>query len=212
MIIARLLQVRRVSVAILATTGALFLLIVYTPLANVLAMPLNRVPSHPTEADVMVVLSGGHYGDGSLNDAALERTIAAVRLYRRGLAPRILFTGGPCCGRSTSALMAQLAMAVGVPSSAILLDEQSLRTRDNAVRSAALLREQGIRTTLLVTGSLHLLRAKLAFEALGISAYPVRASEKDLMLRSSGVERISLLQDSLHEYIGLAFYRMRGWI
>jgi uncharacterized SAM-binding protein YcdF (DUF218 family) len=208
----RLSDLRRVAVAILATIGALFLLIVYTPLANFLATPLNRVPSHPTEADVMVVLSGGHYGDGSLNDAALERTIAAVRLYRRGLAPRILFTGGPCCGRSTSALMAHLAMAVGVPSADILLDEQSLRTRDNAVRSAALLRAQGIRTALLVTSPLHLLRAKLAFEALGVSAYPVRASEKDLMLRSSAVERIALLQDSLHEYMGLAFYRLRGWI
>jgi uncharacterized SAM-binding protein YcdF (DUF218 family) len=209
---ARLSQARHVCVAILASIGASFLLIVYSPLANVLAMPLNRVPSCPTEADVMVVLSGGHDRDGSLNDAALERTIAAVRLYRRGLAPRILFTGGPCCGRSTSVFMAQLAMAVGVPSSAILLDEQSLRTRDNAIHSAALLRGRGIRTALLVTGPLHLPRAKLAFEALGISVYPVRASERDLMRRSSAVERLSLVQDSVHEYIGLAFYRMRGWI
>lgn len=203
---------RRLLVAILATIGGSFLLIAYTPLANVVAMPLYRVPFNLTEAGVIVVLSGGRYLDGSLNEAALERTVTAVRLYRQGLAPRLLFTGGPCCGRSASSLMAALATALGVPSSSILVEEQSLRTRDSAIRSTALFRAEGIRTALLVTSSLHVLRAKLAFEAAGVSVYPVRASEKDLSRVSSAAERISLLQDALHEYIGLAFYRMRGWI
>ena len=103
-------------------------------------------------------------------------TIAAVRLYRRGSLPAYSSPAVPVA--AVDECIDYVAMAVGVPSANILLDEQSLRTRDNAVRSAALLRAEGIGTVLLVTSPLHLLRAKLAFEALGISAYPVRASKE----------------------------------
>ena len=206
------LTLRRAVVAVLAVLGASFLLVAHTPLANALALPLCSVRSQPTRAEVILVLSGGSYLDGSLNEAALERTIAAVRLYRQGLAPRILFSGGPCCGQSASWLMADLAKALGVPPSVILLEEQSLRTHESAIRSRAILRANGMRTALLVTSQLHLLRAKLAFEAEGLSAHPVRASEKNLWLVSGAAERLTLLADSLHEYAGLAFYRARGWI
>ena len=201
-----------VLIALLAVVGGAYLLILHTPLPNLLAMPLYSVSSHPNHADVIVVLSGGRYDDGSLNESALERTVTAVRLYRKGLAPRVLFTGGPCCGRSASSLMANLAADLGVPRSAILLEEQSLRTYESATRSAAVLRTRGMKTAILVTSSLHMLRAQHSFRGSGVPVFPVRASEKDLLLVSSAAERISLFQDAIHEYLGLAFYRLRGWI
>jgi len=186
---------------------------VRTPLANFLAMPLWRpTPASHAKADVAVVLSGGRYYDGSLNQSALERTIAAVRLYHQGQVPRLLFTGGPCCGWSVSALMAMLAMDLGVPKDAILLEEHSTRTRDSAVYSAALLKQNGMDSVILVTSPLHMLRARLAFSAAGVSVHPVFASQRNLLLVSSASERIALLLDVLHEYLGLAFYRARGWI
>lgn len=202
----------RLATRMLAIVGALAFLVTLTPVANVLARPLLAVPSALGRADVIVVLSGGRYLDGSLNDASLERTVTAVRLYRLGLGPRLLFSGGPCCGESASALMARLATDLGVPSSIVLLEEVSMRTRESAQHCAALLREQHVRRALLVTSTLHLLRAKLAFEAAGVEVLPVRASETDLSLVSSSAERISLLKDALHEYLGLALYRFRGWI
>src|SRR5207249_8019566 len=48
------------------------------------------------------------------------------------LVPRLLFSGGPCCGRSASALMGTLAHDLGVPRSAIFLEERSTRTSENA--------------------------------------------------------------------------------
>jgi hypothetical protein len=147
-----LARLERYAVVLLALTGAAFLLVVYTPLANLLAMPLwGAVPAGPATADVAVVLSGGRYEDGSLNEPALERTIRAVRLYHEGRVPRLLFSGGPCCGRSASALMAALAMDLGVPKDAILLEEHSTRTHDSAVYSAALLRQSGMGSVILVT-------------------------------------------------------------
>lgn len=200
------------AVALLAMTGAAFLVIAYTPLANFLAMPLCTVSSRPSKADIAIILSAGRYRDGSLNEDALQRTVAGVRLFHQGLVPRLLFSGGPCCGESASALMARLAADLGVPPEAILLEEQSARTYDSAMHSAALLRRHGFESVILVTSTLHITRARLAFEAAGVSVQPVRASEMNLLLVSSASERISLMQAAVHEYLGLAFYRIRGWI
>ncbi|OLD64303.1 MAG: hypothetical protein AUI47_06735 [Acidobacteria bacterium 13_1_40CM_2_68_5] len=205
-------RARRAAVALLALIGALSLTVGSTPLANLLAAPLLTVRSAPAKADVAIILAGGRYLDGSLNEASIERTVAGVRLYYQGFVPRLLFTGGPCCGGSASALMAKLAMELGVPREAILLEEQSTRTHDSAVYSVALLRRRGLRSAILVTSPLHLLRARLAFAAAGLTVHPVRSSETDLALVSSLSERIILFEDAIHEYLGLAFYRLGRWI
>jgi uncharacterized SAM-binding protein YcdF (DUF218 family) len=147
-----------------------------------------------------------------LNDAALERTVAGVRLFHQGLAPRLLFTGGPCCGESVSALMARLAVELGVPPGAIVLEEHSATTRESALASSALIRRHGFRSVTLVTSTLHLTRARLAFSAAGIPVQPVRASPRNLLRVSSAAERLALLRTASHEYLGLAWYGLRGWI
>lgn len=203
----------RLAVIVLAAVGAVFLLVALTPLPNLLALPLlQRTVSLPVKADVIVVLSGGRYADGTLNEAALERTVRGVILYREGLAPWLLFTGGPCCGHSASALMSDLAVKLGVPRSAILVEEQSRRTRESAILSASLLRRHGLRSAIVVTSTLHLPRARLAFKNAGVAVHPIRATEKNLRLVTGTAERISLLSDTVHEYAGLLFYHARGWL
>lgn len=204
---------RQWGLRLLAGIGGACLLIVYTPAANLLTVPLDRIQSAPMKSDAIVILSGGQYDDGSLNESSMERTIAAVRLYHQGMAPLLLFSGGTQWhGRSTSALMGRLAEELGVPSSAIMLEEQSHRTYDSAVNVAALIRRNGMRSTILVTSRLHMLRSKLAFEAAGVTLRPVLASEKNLWLVNGTEERIVLLKDAVHEYLGLVLYRLRGWV
>jgi uncharacterized SAM-binding protein YcdF (DUF218 family) len=209
---AFLSRVQRYGTSLLAATGAMFLMVAFTPFANLLAGPLLTTPLAPPMADIIIVLSGGRYDDGSLNEDALERTVAAVSLYYQGSAPRLLFSGGPCCGRSTSALMARLATDLGVPRGIILLEETSADTHDSAISSATLLHRNGARSAILVTSPLHMLRARLTFATVGIIVHPVLASNRKLFLVSSVGERMSLLQSAVHEYLGLAVYRMQGWI
>src|SRR5262249_44149084 len=146
------------------------------------------------------------------NEAAFTRTMLGVRLYRDGFAPYMLFTGGPCCHRSISKEMADLAVELGVPRSAILLEEWSLRTYESARNSASLLQEKGMHSVLLVSSPLHLLRARLAFQAAGLRVCPVDGSRTDVWKISGAGNRLSLLEGAMHEYIGLAFYRAKGWI
>jgi uncharacterized SAM-binding protein YcdF (DUF218 family) len=69
-----------------------------------------------------------------------------------------------------------------------------------------------LRSVILVTSPLHMLRARLAFAAAGISVHPALTSTRNLRFYSSPSQRITILQEALHEYFGLVFYRLRGWI
>src|SRR5947207_10959703 len=92
----------RVAVGFLVALGMSFVIVAETPVANLMARPLLRVRSAPAKADIAVVLAAGRYLDGSLTQAAIERTVTGVRLYYRGVVPVLMFTGGPCCGQSAT--------------------------------------------------------------------------------------------------------------
>jgi uncharacterized SAM-binding protein YcdF (DUF218 family) len=94
----------------------------------------------PTAADCIV-------GFGNFNtDIALR----AAELYRAGLAPKILFTGG--LGRNTEGLLpepeavrfAKVAMEAGVPREDILIEDRSANTKENILFTRELLRREGL--------------------------------------------------------------------
>jgi len=208
----RLRSPKRAAVTLLGAVGAAFALVAWTPLVNLFVLPLAGESAPVPRSDVAIILSGGKYGDGSLNDASEQRAVRGAVLYHRGLAPVLFFTGGPCCGDSASAIMARLAEDLGVPRAAIVLDEQATRTRDSAVNALALLRARGMRSAILVTSDLHMPRARRTFAAAGVPVHPARAEERDVWLRTAASDRLGLLGAGLHEYVGLVYYRLRGWL
>lgn len=94
----------------------------------------------PEQADVIV-------GFGNFNTNIARR---AAELYRQGLAPVVLFTGG--LGRNTEGLLpepeavrfARVAMECGVPEKAILLEPESTNTAENILFTRQLLEARGI--------------------------------------------------------------------
>ena len=94
----------------------------------------------PTEADCIV-------GFGNFNTDIARR---AAELYRAGLAPKILFTGG--LGRNTAGLLpepeavryAKVAMECGVPECDIILEDRSTNTKENILFTRAKLEELGL--------------------------------------------------------------------
>jgi uncharacterized SAM-binding protein YcdF (DUF218 family) len=123
--------------------------------------------------------------------------------------------------------MAEIAVAFGVPRSAILQEPDSLNTYQNAVNVNALMAQEGIERVLLVTSAMHMPRALGIFMKLGI---PAIAAPTDFIVSSQTVAEIggtrqavmlSLLPDAanlalvsraLKEYLGLVVYRLRGWV
>lgn len=134
-------------------------------------------------ADVIVVLGARVQPDGSPSPTLRARVEHAVDLYRRGLASRVLFSGGVGdFGASEAEVSRALAVSLGVPGEACLLEEQSHSTKQNAAFSAELIRAQGWRTVLVVTDPYHLPRARGLFtaEGLEVSGSPVLSAPRHL--------------------------------
>jgi uncharacterized SAM-binding protein YcdF (DUF218 family) len=66
--------------------------------------------------------------------------------------------------------MQRLALAHGIPSRHILLEDQATSTWESALRCSAILRQHGWSRALVVTDRYHLARALLAFRGCGIRA------------------------------------------
>ena len=69
--------------------------------------------------------------------------------------------------------MRQFMLDLGVPAAALLSEERSRNTQENAEMSARLLRERGIEKVLLVTSALHMRRAVHLFMQQGLLVHPV---------------------------------------
>jgi len=127
-------------------------------------------------ADVIVVLGARAYADGRASDALSERVFTAVRLYKEGLAPRLLFSGGPGDGAiHETESMRRLAMRNGVPDSAITLDRDGLNTRATARNTRSYLDRSGARRVLVVSHFYHLPRVKMAYQRENIEVCTVPA-------------------------------------
>ncbi len=125
-------------------------------------------------ADVIVVLGARVQADGQPSPSLARRAAHAVVLYRRGLAPAILCSGGISNAAPVSEAAAACGRAVtlGVPPWATLLEQRATSTEENALYSAAEMQRHGWHTAVLVTDGYHLYRAALAFEHEGITVYP----------------------------------------
>lgn len=123
---------------------------------------LRRCDAYPSDTadcrsvDAIVAISGG--------DTA-ARTAGAIDLYKHQWAPLLVFSGAAqdTSGPSNAEAMKRQALAAGVPDSAILLDETSQTTKQNANNAIELFTEHNIRSVILVTSAYHQRRAGLEF-------------------------------------------------
>jgi len=125
------------------------------------------------QADAIVVLGAQVAADGTPGPDLHVRTIHAVELYRQGLAPYLICTGGYQGDRLSAAAVARdLAVSMGVDPAHILLAEGAMTTREDAASVWNLMSARGWQSAILVSHPLHLERARLLFEAEGIDVYP----------------------------------------
>jgi uncharacterized SAM-binding protein YcdF (DUF218 family) len=150
------------------------------PAAPPAAPPAAEAPAGPAAgaspgppslaADAIVVLGTAVSESGRPSPGLRARMARALALYDRDAAPFMLLTGGGNGTPPEAEVMRRLALAHGVPDSALVLEPTARTTFENAARSAAILRERGWRRAILVTSWPHLPRALLAFRAAGVRA------------------------------------------
>ena len=194
--------------------------------------PPNPVPT----AEAIVVLGGSTRPADSPRPwvdvmESGDRVLHGAQLYKAGKAPKLILSGGRITwrggGPSESDDMAQIAIAMGVPESAIIEEPTSLNTYQNAVNVKAILEQENINRILLVTSAMHMPRSLAIFKKQGIEAI---AAPTDFLISERAAAEIqgtrqavllSLLPDAsnlanvtraMKEYIGLVVYRLRGWL
>jgi uncharacterized SAM-binding protein YcdF (DUF218 family) len=153
-----------------------------------------------------------------------DRLLKAFRLYCAGKAPLIAVSGGnnPLLSHAPVGHEADEMRAIliewGVPDSAILVENQSIDTRENALFTRKLLADRGIQHITLVTSAFHMPRAAATFRKVGFGVDPVPAdfvtgwNEPVTAFQWIPTSRALLTSsNAIHEWLGLLVYRLRGW-
>jgi uncharacterized SAM-binding protein YcdF (DUF218 family) len=124
--------------------------------------------------------------------------------------------------------MTDILQLTGVPPDAIILEGNSTNTYENAVETAQILDEMEIDEIILITSAIHMPRSLGIFSRFDLKITPAPTdfliTELDIAYMLSPDPRIQLLNllpaahnlynltHALKEYIGIAIYRMRGWM
>jgi len=151
---------RGIAICVVATLAV----VAWAVLARAFAPRSNTSLDH---FDVLIVLGNPADSDGDPSPIQLARVTEAVREYERGVAPRMILTGGAAHNRFIEAqVMARTAEAQGIPASVIFEDRQAMNTIENTCNSLRIMRSHGWESAEVVSGASHLPRAALILSRL----------------------------------------------
>jgi uncharacterized SAM-binding protein YcdF (DUF218 family) len=145
----------------------------------------------------------------------LERLRDAARVARRTGLPLLVSGGTVTPDTPPEAVVMADSLREDFGLSVRWVEPASLDTWQNARFSAALLRPAGITQVLVVTHAWHMRRAMLAFAGSGLDALPApvpldRAPSLSVGTLLPSVAGWQDTYDAMHEWIGLAYYSLRG--
>lgn len=110
--------------------------------------------------DVILVLGSPCKRDGSPSPVQRERVLEGVREWRRGVAPRIIFSGKAAHNQWIEAVsMGRLARQQGVPAEDVIEEPQAYNTIENIYYSVAIMQAHGWHSVEVVSSWNHLPRA-----------------------------------------------------
>jgi uncharacterized SAM-binding protein YcdF (DUF218 family) len=139
-------------------------LVAWAAIARALAPTANTTQDH---FDVLIVLGSPADADGNPTPVGLARVTEAVQEYERGVAPRIIFTGGAVHNRFVEAqVMARVAEAQGIPAAEIVEEPEARNTIENACDSLRLMRSRRWESAEVVSSASHLPRAGMILSRL----------------------------------------------
>jgi uncharacterized SAM-binding protein YcdF (DUF218 family) len=186
--------------------------------------PLDR---RPGDAAAIVVLGGGvltpdaEPSEADLDSSSMYRCLQAARLYHQGQPCPVLVSGGKypdSPGPPCADVMYVFLLRQGVKATDLIVENTSRTTHENAVESCKLLQQRHIRNIVLVTEATHLPRAIRCFRKQGVEVvasgchYRAQGFEASVQAFLPGVEALGGCGNVTHEWLGLAWYWLRGRI
>lgn len=180
------------------TIAVLALLAFFAAVAVLVSCPpRERFPA----ADAIIVLGSPLAGDVP-GPALASRVRKAAELHEAKRSSWLILTGGLTRGsrRTESAGAARLARALGVPADKIVVEGRSQSTVENLIAARELMHGKKLRTAMIVSDPLHLRRAMMIADSLGIEASPA-ASDSPMrwvtQARRLAIETLAYPRDRL---------------
>jgi uncharacterized SAM-binding protein YcdF (DUF218 family) len=137
----------------------------------------RRDDAQPSSA--IVVLGAAQYV-GHPSPVLRARLDHAIDLWRHGMAPKIIFTGGFGDRDTTSeaAVAEHYAIEHGVPPRAIMIENSGRTTSASLEHVASLMDAEPTRNVILVSDPFHMLRLSILARRLGLNPFtsPTRTS------------------------------------
>lgn len=120
--------------------------------------------------DAVVVLGAAVVAPGEPGSAMRRRVAHAVGVMRECGAAHLVVSGGIVAAPPAEAhLMRDLALGRGVAATAIVIEDRSRNTFENAVYTGRIMRDRGWRRVTIVTDAFHMRRALYVFRRLGLA-------------------------------------------
>lgn len=158
----------------------------------------------PSQA--IIVLGAAQYR-GRPSPVLKARLDHAIGLYARGLAPRLVLTGGIAEGdtQSEAVVSRTYVMQAGVPDTAILLENEGRTTHQSLRAVARMLEARGMEEAIVVSDGFHLFRVWTAARHHGLRVRTSPARPDEPVLTQLGRQPMYFLAESVKAPLALFF-------
>lgn len=185
--------------------GLLLLIIIYIVI-NVYEIISYSKVDETCEADVAIVLGAATDGK-EVSTVFKERLNHGIELYKSGKVKAIIVTGGVGDGndKSDAEVAEQYLLENGIPSEAILKEEESTITQENLDNAKKIMDDKKFKTALIVSDPLHMKRAMLLARDIGLDAY---SSPTKTSAYKSFKTKLPFIARETFFYVGYKWYRL----
>lgn len=189
-----------------------YFVLFHSPFIWLLAGPL-KVQDVPRKVDVIVVFAGGVGESGEAGQGYEERVLQAVSLYKQDFAKKMIFSSGYTYAIEETEVMKILAVSLGIPARDIILEKNAVSTFENAQYTKQIMEEKNWDSALVVSSPYNMRRVKLVFKKVA-PTYEIFSSPVKDSLFYGDEQKVELkhIRAILHEYLGIAYYRWKGYI
>ena len=194
-------------------------LILFTPLPQIMAMPLISEDA-PVKSEAIAVLAFVDAYDtedgGFLDFATLARMQRALELYRAGYAPKLICVGGNrlASGKSVGTLMRETFELYGVSVSDILVQDAipgNFEYYDNLIGTVSAFPAIDFNKVMVVTSCQNTYRIRKSFEKRGFTPTMISAP-KYALTPSNWHINFETFRDVFNEWAALALFKYLGRI
>lgn len=213
---------RRKTLRLAAIAISIYLLFFYTPFIWLVAKPL-KITQEPQQADCILVFAGGVGESGKAEQGYEERVQRAVELYKKGYAANIIFSSGYMYIFKEPLVMKAVAVSLGIPENAILIEDKAINTYQNIKFSKEILDKNNWKKILLVSSPYHMRRVLLVFDKIArdikvtyapvtnslFYSHPKKDNSGRIIWKRASLNQIKAV---IHEYLGIFYYWWKGYI